>query len=155
MRFERSDTAVRRCTNERVVYEVLRRSRTSGSVLQTALCYLEAIRAKVPELVNKRRSSLDALAKRSRLSVCRWLLPRNNSLLDTIHINPITLEVDSSFSVGFDADKVSLHKPKQSNAHLTPLSLLPSLLLCPRRTFLASLILASKFMQDRCYSNRA
>ncbi|KAG2059073.1 hypothetical protein M405DRAFT_697431, partial [Rhizopogon salebrosus TDB-379] len=26
---------------------------------------------------------------------------------------------------------------------------------CPRRTFLASLILASKFMQDRCYSNRA
>jgi hypothetical protein len=33
------------------VHEVLRRSRTSGSVLQTALCYLEAIRAKVPELV--------------------------------------------------------------------------------------------------------
>jgi len=32
------------------VHEVLRRSRTSGSVLQTALCYLEAIRAKVPEL---------------------------------------------------------------------------------------------------------
>ncbi|TFK54190.1 hypothetical protein OE88DRAFT_1624660, partial [Heliocybe sulcata] len=32
---------------------------------------------------------------------------------------------------------------------------LPSPLLCPRRTFLASLILASKFMQDKCYSNRA
>ncbi len=27
-------------------------------------------------------------------------------------------------------------------------------LLCPRRTFLAALILASKFLQDRCYSNR-
>ncbi|KAI0329431.1 hypothetical protein GY45DRAFT_1229632, partial [Cubamyces sp. BRFM 1775] len=26
---------------------------------------------------------------------------------------------------------------------------------CPRRTFLACLILASKFMQDRSYSNRA
>ncbi|KAF8426446.1 hypothetical protein L210DRAFT_3352600, partial [Boletus edulis BED1] len=26
---------------------------------------------------------------------------------------------------------------------------------CPRRTFLASLILASKFMQGRCHSNRA
>ncbi|KAH8112566.1 hypothetical protein DFH11DRAFT_1485456, partial [Phellopilus nigrolimitatus] len=26
---------------------------------------------------------------------------------------------------------------------------------CPRRTFLAALILASKFLQDRCYSNRA
>jgi PHO85 cyclin-5 len=32
---------------------------------------------------------------------------------------------------------------------------LSSPLLCPRRTFLASLILASKFLQDRCYSNRA
>ena len=31
----------------------------------------------------------------------------------------------------------------------------PSPLLCPRRVFLASLILASKFLQDRCYSNRA
>lgn len=31
----------------------------------------------------------------------------------------------------------------------------PSPLLCPRRAFLASLILASKFMQDKCYSNRA
>ena len=28
-------------------------------------------------------------------------------------------------------------------------------LLCPRRTFLASLVLASEFVQDRCYSNRA
>jgi hypothetical protein len=37
------------------VHEVLRRSRTSGSVLQTALCYLEAIRAKVPELVEKEK----------------------------------------------------------------------------------------------------
>jgi hypothetical protein len=32
---------------------------------------------------------------------------------------------------------------------------LPSPLLCPRRTFLASIILASKFTQDRCYSNKA
>ncbi|KLO05937.1 hypothetical protein SCHPADRAFT_802591, partial [Schizopora paradoxa] len=26
---------------------------------------------------------------------------------------------------------------------------------CPRRAFLAALVLASKFLQDRCYSNRA
>jgi len=32
---------------------------------------------------------------------------------------------------------------------------LPSPLLCPRRAFLAALILASKFTQDKCYSNRA
>ena len=40
-------------------------------------------------------------------------------------------------------------------APLLPLPSLPSPLLCPRRTFLAYLILASKFMQDRSYSNRA
>ena len=28
-------------------------------------------------------------------------------------------------------------------------------LLCPRRMLLASVILASKFLQDKCYSNRA
>jgi hypothetical protein len=32
---------------------------------------------------------------------------------------------------------------------------LPPPLLCSRRTFFASLILTSKFMQDRCYSNKA
>ena len=31
----------------------------------------------------------------------------------------------------------------------------PSPLLCPRRTFLAAIILASKFLLDKCYSNRA
>ena len=38
------------------VHEVLRRSRTSGTVLQTASCYLEAIRSKVPNLVRRERS---------------------------------------------------------------------------------------------------
>lgn len=38
------------------VYEILRRSRTSGKVLQTALCYLEAIRSKVPELAEKEKN---------------------------------------------------------------------------------------------------
>ena len=37
----------------------------------------------------------------------------------------------------------------------TPSPSLPSPLLCPSRTFLAALILASKFSQDKCYSNRA
>ena len=38
---------------------------------------------------------------------------------------------------------------------LPPLVLFLSPLLCPRRKLLAALILASKFLQDRCYSNRA
>jgi hypothetical protein len=42
-----------------------------------------------------------------------------------------------------------------SSDHIPLSARLPSPLLCPRRTFLASLILASKFTQDKCYSNRA
>jgi hypothetical protein len=46
-------------------------------------------------------------------------------------------------------------KPKVPSGPFPPLAPLPSPFLCPRRTFLASLILASKFTQDRCYSNKA
>ncbi|KAK7001236.1 hypothetical protein R3P38DRAFT_2559332 [Favolaschia claudopus] len=41
----------------------LRRSRTSSSVLQTALCYLEAIRPKVPELILKEQSGQGSSAE--------------------------------------------------------------------------------------------
>ncbi len=34
------------------------------------------------------------------------------------------------------------------------MGLLPSPLLCPRRVFLAAIILASKFVEDICVSNR-
>jgi hypothetical protein len=44
----------------------------------------------------------------------------------------------------------NLTKPKVPSGPLPPLAPL----LCPRRTFLASLILASKFTQE-CYSNKA
>jgi len=154
------------------VHEVLRRSRTSGSVLQTALCYLEAIRAKVPELVTQETEHPGSTCQKE--SVERIIqgevsahganfdgstssdTPAGNGLQDTIRINPIPFEDHGSFlEPGLGADKVSLHKPKPGSASLPPLPPLPSPLLCPRRTFLASLILASKFMQDRCYSNRA
>ncbi|KAJ7229242.1 hypothetical protein C8J57DRAFT_1583430 [Mycena rebaudengoi] len=44
------------------VHEVLRHSRTSGSVLKTAMCYLrlEAIRPKVPELMQKEQAGIGA-----------------------------------------------------------------------------------------------
>ena len=41
------------------VHEVLHRSHTSGNMLQTALCYLEAICANVPELVQKEKNGED------------------------------------------------------------------------------------------------
>ena len=38
------------------VHEVLRRSRTSCSVLQTALCYIEVVRSRIPELVHQEQT---------------------------------------------------------------------------------------------------
>ena len=48
-----------------------------------------------------------------------------------------------------------IKKPKVPSGPLPSLVPLPLPLLCPHCTFLASLILASKFTQDRCYSNKA
>jgi len=97
------------------VQEVLRRSRTSGSVLQTALCYLEAVRRKVPQIA------------------CGTIVEEDSRT-----------RLPSS-----DNECLSLPQiPPPERPLISPLS-------CPRRTFLASLILASKFLQDRCYSNRA
>ena len=46
-------------------------------------------------------------------------------------------------------------KPRTDSSTLPPAPDLPSPLLDPRRTFIAALVLASKFAQDKCYSNRA
>ena len=69
-------------------------------------------------------------------------------------ISTISYEADASFSTepGFNTDKpVAAYKSKTGGTFLPPLPSPPSLLLCPSscRTFLASLNLASKFMQDR------
>ncbi|KAF8135672.1 hypothetical protein EV363DRAFT_1212356 [Boletus edulis] len=157
------------------VHEVIRRSRTSGSVLQTALCYLEAIRSKVPDLVREEdqafSSSSPVVSDNDRISQGEVGVDYESDLgspapsidtlssdipLATVRIDSILQEADASFALepGLDADKVPVYKSKTDDS-LPPLPPLPSPLLCPRRTFLASLILASKFMQDRCYSNRA
>ncbi|KAG9316393.1 hypothetical protein JVU11DRAFT_2426 [Chiua virens] len=157
------------------VHEVLRRSRTSGNVLQTALCYLEAIRSKIPDLVRKEKQAFSSSSSlgsdEERISqgevgidfdtdLCDSIhsadIPPTDNLLATVRINPVLHEPNLLLSTksNLDADRVSAHSPKTDDA-LPPLPPLPSPLLCPRRAFLASLILASKFMQDRCYSNRA
>ena len=63
----------------------------------------------------------------------------SDSLLATVCVNPIAYDADTSFSMepGFDADKLLAHKLKTDNTSLPPL---PSPHLCPRRTFLTSLI---------------
>ena len=91
--------------------ELIRRSRTSGTVLQTALCHIEAVRRKLPEIVGA-------------------------------PVAPVK--------------EPSPEEPSWQGREATSAEpLVPLPLLCPRRTFLACLILASKFLQDRRHSNRA
>ncbi|KZP34733.1 hypothetical protein FIBSPDRAFT_1035709 [Athelia psychrophila] len=179
------------------VHEVLRRSRTSGSVLQTALCYLEAIRSKVPELVEKEKNGtgvqgeidltyrvvqgdleaeewrelaldsvmanfihLDAavdLDVRDQDTVPATKVPEHDEIVLPISTPAPTLSATTSLSgLKSHIAQVNLAKKhKTPSGPLAPMPPLPSPLLCPRRTFLASLILASKFTQDRCYSNKA
>ncbi|KAK1218799.1 hypothetical protein PQX77_018476 [Marasmius sp. AFHP31] len=175
------------------VHEVLRRSRTSGTVLQTALCYLEAIRPKIPELLRQEKSGegckgeleldsritpateaeLELESQSTDGSSCGSEVPTlvvndAGDDMDTVKVSDSDSDIDCADAptnavayglgnvvpqsvVGDDA----LKKSKGATAPLAPLPPLPSPLLCPRRAFLASLILASKFTQDKCYSNRA
>ena len=162
------------------VHEVLRRSRTSCSVLQTALCYIEALRTKVPELVRQERAGEGIRGEVDQSDrVVRWDDPRLQELpkevsideiIDPVHLfgpetplnndAPTTVRMldDNSLTVADASTWQSgsgVEKKVRSSEDLPSLPPLPSPLLCPRRAFLASLILASKFMQDKCYSNRA
>ena len=151
------------------VHEVLRRSRTSTGVLQTALCYLEAVRSKVPELLRTERTrptteSTEAPEPRivqgvfeievrdnSTSSTTACDQAAGSTTIQTIRIGDTVLVGDIDVEAPLSAAAAS-HAKDES---LPPLPVLPSPLCCPRRTFLACLILASKFMQDRSYSNRA
>ncbi|KAL4255012.1 hypothetical protein ABKN59_003910 [Abortiporus biennis] len=166
------------CSNSQLVpikgfvYEVLRRSRTSAGVLQTALCYLEAVRSKVPELLRKEKMILSGELS-AELEADRIVMgdisefaqedvgtncPTFPDMVPTVRVitDDASLEFSES-SIPLLAEPISSQHPsrKISSISLPPLPPLPSPLLCPRRTFLACLILASKFMQDRSYSNRA
>lgn len=162
---------------EGFVHEVLRRSRTSTGVLQTALCYLEAVRAKVPELLRQEKAdptsdrhaepeaeprimlgvfdddSRDELADGSFTDA-----PEKTAgpTLDAIGVEDTYLANDTGADTPLPSvPAVARSKEASPSPPLAPLPPLPSPLCCPRRTFLACLILASKFMQDRSYSNRA
>jgi hypothetical protein len=150
-------------------------------VLQTALCYIQAIRSKIPELVHQERTGegiRGEVDQSARIVFSDDLRlqesPKEvgiNEIIDPVHLvgaecrsneeAPLTVRMldDNSLAVcevsscqsGSDVEKKARTHPED----LPILPPLPSPLLCPRRTFLASLILASKFMQDKCYSNRA
>ena len=160
------------------VHEVLRRSRTSCSVLQTALCYIEALRPKIPELVHQEQAGEGI---RGEVDQGARVLSQDDPHL---HDSPKEVDIDEAIDSAHLASSGShysddapptvrmlddsIHpmsdvtglceaekKSRTPSEDLPILPPLPSPLLCPRRTFLASLILASKFTQDKCYSNRA
>ena len=132
------------------VYEVLCRLCTSGTVLLTVLCYIKAIRAKVPGLVQKEKqfdgfSSLPAV-----------LLEVNDSIPEAALVYETCLALTSNTMSSKNLPIAAHSNPIPSITDQTSLPSLPPLpspLLCPRHTFLALLILAMKFMQDFCYSN--
>ncbi|KAI5900059.1 uncharacterized protein SCHCODRAFT_02695316 [Schizophyllum commune H4-8] len=183
------------------VTEVLRRSRTSGNVLQTALCYLGAVRAHVAELARKERDgegvrgepgsderivpgSEAEVAESIALALSSGLYgytsctsntgatagdPPNIRVADSAP-PPIAIEQHPMKTAARTASAPADSAPppiaieqhpmktaaRTASAPAEPLSPdLPSPLLCPRRTFLAALILATKFTLDKCYSNRA
>ncbi|KAF8650433.1 hypothetical protein AX16_005236 [Volvariella volvacea WC 439] len=137
------------------VHEVLRRSRTSGCVLQAALCYLEAVRTKIPkasEQCSDDQGHQQAIHE-ARPSPCEQDLSESSSKqgIDNDDSTIPTVRISDSDAIPGTCDSFQdpvMISPSTSSESLSPL-------LCPRRTFLASLILASKFMQDKCYSNRA
>jgi len=144
------------------VHEVLKRSRTSGSIMQTALCYLEAVRPKVPEILRDERLGVRAyfLPESAILPATDAELLLDRKLSNLEGSDPSTSDelLKTVRLIDEDTDDVdhcdtSSVVPEPTIIHTT--SPLPSPLLCPRRTFLAALILASKFSQDKCYSNRA
>ena len=170
------------------VHEVLRRSRTSTGVLQTALCYLEAVRSKVPGILQQellKESQPEAFVTED--SAERIILAsaldyddaslylsgscESDSDASTISGTSTTTLVDAwgqapltapptELITNSDTELVGPPPVRQATSKtpsgpLPPLPPSPSPLLCPRRTFLACLILASKFMQDRSYSNKA
>lgn len=155
------------------VHEVLKRSRTSGGVLQTALCYLEAIRPKLADLIRQEKEGTaiygeteptstitpateEELAREAELAKAELgpIAAQHTSASDTIRIDD-DCELASPFVTNNCPDIQPPSPPKAPTTELPLLPLLPSPLLCPRRSFLAALILASKFTQDKCYSNRA
>ncbi|KAF9512433.1 hypothetical protein BS47DRAFT_1056622 [Hydnum rufescens UP504] len=90
------------------IHEVVRRSRTTCTTLEVAMCYIGAVRPNVRQVLGDREN------------VCRQAR--------VLRCHPCQIDV---------------HRVYNSPLHDA------------RRTFLASLVLASKFQQDRAYSNKA
>lgn len=146
------------------VHEVLRRSRTSATALQTALCYIEAVRTRIPELYEQELRGEGVNGEpdlTGRIVMGLEDEDGSPSILDPeldLHQSnecPAQDKIEQIQQSDASESIALAKKRKTPSAPLPPLPPFPTPLLCPRRTFLAAVILASKFTQDKCYSNRA
>lgn len=116
------------------VIEVLKCSRIPTSVLQSALCLIETVRAKISELASAKAAG------------CGYR--------ETDQSDRIVFAADISYDKEDTKDAGTLPSPTHSTP-TTPPPDLPLPLLDPRHMFIAALVLTIKFSQGKCYSNRA
>ncbi|GAA5960787.1 hypothetical protein JCM21900_006872 [Sporobolomyces salmonicolor] len=134
------------------VREVLRRSRTSCSTLQLALYYLHNSRREIREAVQKAENSRGEFAKLER----ELAGERERRCAGLPAMGPDAYpSPPKSPDAGYDGASSSSSAASIGERFTHLLSTQTSPLLCGRRMFLASLICASKYLQDRNYSNRA
>ena len=135
------------------VREILRRSRTSCSTLQAALLYCDRCRDVVQSSVDR---SLQTDEHRDEAGSPESQSRESSSMPDSdtgsTSSTSSSLPSLSPPSAYFYAARSSQGSEKsQLNGSLCS----ASPLLCGRRMFLAAIMVASKFLQDRTYSNRA
>ncbi|KAF9922554.1 hypothetical protein FBU30_007321 [Linnemannia zychae] len=155
------------------VKETLRRSRTTLSTLQLALYYIYRVRSQV--LAAQERIRLDQIQYfQQHMTAMQHGLPPSPSIsLDSLseadirqsdYFNAMTnkpkpalpLTPPGSNSTTPNANANALSPLSQtSTASTSPVLAKSEPVGCGRRMFLAALILASKFQQDRTYSNKA
>ncbi|GAA5870885.1 hypothetical protein JCM1840_002719 [Sporobolomyces johnsonii] len=134
------------------VREVLRRSRTSCSTLQLALYYLHNSRREIREAVQKAESSRGEFVRLERELAGER--ERRRAGLPAMGADAYPSPPKSP-DAGYDGASSSSSAASVGERFTHLLSTQTSPLLCGRRMFLASLICASKYLQDRNYSNRA
>ncbi|GAA5838829.1 hypothetical protein JCM3766R1_004221 [Sporobolomyces carnicolor] len=135
------------------VREVLRRSRTSCSTLQLALYYLHKSRQPIRDAVR--------VAKESKDEVHRLAKERSSHATDACRAGSVRAPCDAYPSppaeelASASSEEEEEESESLSDRLVRLLAAQKSPLLCGRRMFLAALISASKYLQDRNYSNKA
>lgn len=156
---------------KRFVVEVLRRSGISVGVLQTALCYLEVVRIRLPDVIRKHReqgaSGCFDTEEDTYLGRVSAAIANNGSACgphdgacpttSTPRVADDTRQVSYQFTSPVFAAAVATAQCATSEIRqdtaLPTLLPQPSPLLCPRRTFLACVILAAKFVEEHSRLN--